>query len=94
MSFSKAFLLNRGEHLAAKLKATKEALKRECLLPAAIKYKTQVLIPQIVAAQGRLADGTYGFCIDCSWEIEEERLLKHPHVARCVQCQNEMEQKR
>lgn len=91
MAFTKAFLVNRGEHLAAKLIATKEALHREGLLCAARTYKIKILIPQIIAAQKRLADGIYGLCLDCCCEIDEERLLKHPHVARCVPCQKEKE---
>lgn len=91
MTFSKEFLDGRERHLAAKLTKTMEALKRESLLPAASKYKIKILIPQIIAAQKRLIDGMYGFCIDCDSEIPEQRLLKHPHVSRCVPCQSKRE---
>lgn len=94
MPFSKEFLADRGRHLAAKLIATRQALQREGLHLAANEYKIKVLIPQIIAAHERIAEETYGYCIDCSNEIPEARLLKHPHVERCVSCQTENESKK
>lgn len=94
MPFSQAFLADRSRHLAAKLIATKQALQREGLHLAASEYKIKVLIPQIIAAHERIAEETYGYCFDCSNEIPEERLLKHPHVERCVPCQTESEKKK
>jgi len=91
MTFSKEFLAGREIHLAAKLIKTMEALKRENLLPAAGKYKTEILIPQIIAARKRIINKTYGCCLGCSDKIPEQRLLKHPHVSRCVPCQSEQE---
>lgn len=88
MNFTQEFLLDRGRHLVAKLEKTREALLREGLLDAARGYKIHVLIPQIIEAQKRLDDGTYGVCIDCTEPIEKGRLLKHPQVARCVDCQS------
>lgn len=94
MPFSKEFLADRSRHLVAKLIATRQALQRDGLLLATNEYKIKVLIPQIIAAHDRFREGTYGFCIDCSNEIPEERLLKHPHVERCVPCQKEAEKKK
>lgn len=94
MKFTEEFLKGRGEHLTAKLTATKQALKRESLLPLANSYKARILIPQIVLAQCKLLNGTYGYCIDCDAGIPEKRLLKHPHVERCVPCQTEVERKK
>ncbi|MFZ2832138.1 MAG: TraR/DksA family transcriptional regulator [Minisyncoccia bacterium] len=96
MPFSKEFIFGkrgRKEHLAAKLIATRNALHREGLLLVTNEYKIKVLIPQILAATERIEDGTYGYCLCCGSEIDEERLLKHPHVERCVPCQNEVEKK-
>jgi len=43
------------------------------------------------AAHGRLADGTYGICVDCGCEIGFERLQAEPTAARCVECQGRHE---
>lgn len=89
MGFSQEFLLGRKRHLVAKLEVTREATEREDLplLPAAKKYKENEHIPQIIAAIKRIDAGSYGICFDCQEEIPTERLLRHPHVERCVPCQ-------
>lgn len=92
--FSREFLADRRRHLVAKLAKTREALHREGLLTAAINYKVRVLIPQIITAIERCDDGVYGFCTECAEAIQKERLLRHPHVERCVRCQTEEENKR
>lgn len=90
MCFNQEFLADRERHLTAKLAVTQDALGREDLLPAARKYKLSI-IEQINAAQNRLTEGTYGYCIECDGEIPKERLLRHPHVACCVPCQTTKE---
>jgi len=42
---------------------------------------------QFEAAQERLADGSYGPCVDCGGEIAFERLLVQPAALRCLDCQ-------
>ena len=42
---------------------------------------------QLEAAQKRLADGSYGPCVDCGSEIAFERLLVQPAALRCLDCQ-------
>jgi RNA polymerase-binding transcription factor DksA len=44
-------------------------------------------VRELEAAQARLADGTYGACVDCGREIELDRLLVLPAAARCLACQ-------
>ncbi len=44
-------------------------------------------LEQIVAAQQRLADGSYGLCEDCGEPIDARRLLVLPAASRCAQCQ-------
>jgi RNA polymerase-binding transcription factor DksA len=39
------------------------------------------------AARARIADGSYGTCIDCGGDIEFERLRANPGALRCVDCQ-------
>jgi len=39
----------------------------------------------------RLADGSYGRCIDCGTTLPEERLDARPEAERCVRCQQQRE---
>lgn len=39
------------------------------------------------AAQARLADGSFGTCVDCGREIDFERLCAYPAAQRCFDCQ-------
>jgi RNA polymerase-binding transcription factor DksA len=41
---------------------------------------------EIDAALGRVRDGTYGVCVDCSEPIGAERLEARPTAVRCVTC--------
>jgi len=87
MAKSQAFLEDRRRHLVAKLAKTQEATRRADILPAAKYYKETEHIPQIIAAIARVDNGTYGYCFDCEKGIPRKRLLRHPHVERCVSCQ-------
>ncbi|MFH8252399.1 TraR/DksA family transcriptional regulator [Microbacterium sp. B2969] len=40
----------------------------------------------IDAASARLADGSYGVCIDCGRKIPAARLEARPTATRCVDC--------
>jgi len=44
-------------------------------------------LEQVVAAQRRLAEGSYGFCLDCGEAIAERRLQALPSTAFCTDCQ-------
>lgn len=46
---------------------------------------------EIDAALIRLANGSYGTCIDCEEVIPRERLDVNPAAARCVRCQKAFE---
>lgn len=41
----------------------------------------------IVAAEGRMAAGRYGVCIDCGAHIGYPRLAAYPTAKRCLRCQ-------
>ena len=41
----------------------------------------------VEAARRRLADGSYGVCVDCGVEIAVERLRANPAAARCLTSQ-------
>ncbi len=46
-----------------------------------------VELNQVVAAQRRLEDGIYGFCLDCGEPIDERRLQALPATPFCTDCQ-------
>lgn len=43
------------------------------------------------AAHRRLADGSYGVCIDCGGDVGLERLRAEPAAPRCIECQRRHE---
>ncbi|SFI37033.1 TraR/DksA family transcriptional regulator [Albimonas pacifica] len=43
-------------------------------------------IRQIRAALDRVAQGTFGACVDCGEAIDEKRLALVPHAALCTAC--------
>ena len=45
----------------------------------------------IEVAQQRLAEGTYGTCVDCGKDIPEARLDALPEAIRCIDDQNRYE---
>lgn len=49
---------------------------------------------EVVAALGRLDEGTYGRCVQCGTDLPDERLEARPEAARCVNCQQDMEMAR
>ena len=53
-----------------------------------------VELQDIHAAQARLADGTYGVCIDCGEPVPFARLLAYPTAKRCLACQQTHEARR
>ncbi len=57
----------------------------------AMREASQEHRTQVVAALGRLDDGTYGTCIDCGQTISEARLQVRPEASRCVECQAKAE---
>lgn len=44
-------------------------------------------IQDVEAARARIADGSYGECIDCGEDIGFERLKVNPTALRCIRCQ-------
>lgn len=47
----------------------------------------------IEAAQTRLAQGTFGACVECGDAIGRDRLFAYPAAIRCTACQNEVERR-
>ncbi len=50
-------------------------------------------INSIDDALGRLTKGEYGFCVDCGQSIADKRLESFPFAARCIVCQEAVEEK-
>ena len=48
-------------------------------------------IRDVEAARTRIADGSFGVCLDCGGEIGYERLLAYPTAKRCFDCQRQHE---
>ncbi len=48
-------------------------------------------LAQADAALARVAQGTYGLCVDCEDAIEPARLSAHPAALRCAECQGFIE---
>lgn len=53
----------------------------------AITRNSQVLLDQVNAALTRIAEGTYGTCINCGKEIAPRRLEALPYATLCIECQ-------
>ncbi len=48
-------------------------------------------LAEIEAALTRVADGTYGACVECGEPIPYARLAASPSAARCIGCQERLE---
>ncbi|MEO5765250.1 MAG: TraR/DksA C4-type zinc finger protein [Casimicrobiaceae bacterium] len=49
------------------------------------------VLSEVEAALARVADGTYGACVDCGADIPYARLEAYPAAIRCVACQERLE---
>jgi DnaK suppressor protein len=54
---------------------------------------TTAELADIDAALGRVAEGSYGWCIDCAGPIGRARLLVQPMAVRCAPCQGKHEKR-
>lgn len=41
----------------------------------------------------KIAEGTYGICVDCGEPIQDKRLKLYPNASRCLRCQEAMEER-
>jgi RNA polymerase-binding transcription factor DksA len=53
--------------------------------------RDQLELRDIGDAHARIADGSYGECVDCGCDIPYPRLHAQPAAARCVDCQERWE---
>jgi DnaK suppressor protein len=47
----------------------------------------------VESALARMAEGTYGECVDCGNDIPYARLAANPSASRCIACQEKLEAK-
>lgn len=45
----------------------------------------------VEAARQRIADASFGLCVDCEADVGFERLLAYPTARRCLPCQEKRE---
>lgn len=57
----------------------------------AITRNSQVLLNQVNAALHRIAEGTYGTCVNCGQQIAPRRLEALPYATLCIECQAKTE---
>jgi len=60
-------------------------------IEATLTAAARAALRDLTNALQRLADGTYGWCIDCAERLPIERLEVVPQVARCLSCQRAAE---
>lgn len=58
---------------------------------AAVASRVVARVGAIRAALSRIADGSYGVCVECGEPIGPMRLRAMPEVATCVECQARIE---
>lgn len=57
----------------------------------AVVKRDTVELQEVENAQRRIAEGSYGSCVDCTELIGIERLRAFPTALRCANCQSEFE---
>lgn len=60
-------------------------------LSIALEERESAELVAIDAALQRIADGSYGLCVDCGVSIATARLHATPTALRCVDCQGKLE---
>lgn len=65
--------------------------ERSALLDFKLQGRKRFLLVKIQEALFRIANGSFGECIDCGEEIGEARLKARPMATKCVRCKEEEE---
>jgi len=60
-------------------------------LSIALEERESAELVAIDEALKRIADGSYGLCVDCGVSIATARLHANPTALRCVACQDKVE---
>lgn len=67
------------------------SLSQESLFERSSQRKTVLRL--IEAALKRIADGSFGICVACGDQIQDQRLQALPWTQFCLRCQGELEEK-
>ena len=67
------------------------SLSKEALFERSSQRRT--VLGLIEAALKRIADGSFGTCVGCGDEIQDQRLQALPWTQFCLRCQGELEGK-
>jgi DnaK suppressor protein len=67
------------------------SVSKESLFERSSQRRT--VLGLIEAALKRIADGSFGVCVGCSDEIQDQRLQALPWTQFCLRCQGELEEK-
>ncbi len=67
------------------------SLSKESLFERSSQRRT--VLGLIEAALNRIADGSFGTCVGCGDQIQDQRLLALPWTQFCLRCQGELEAK-
>jgi DnaK suppressor protein len=92
--------LRRMEHEAKSLdvEATPDSADR-CLISMSKESlferssQRRTVLRLIEAALKRISDGSFGICVACDEEIQDQRLQALPWTQFCLRCQRELEEK-
>eukprot|EP01041_Mallomonas_annulata_P013618 gene13618-biopygen6763 len=60
-------------------------------LTFALEERESAELVEIDAALQRIADGSFGLCVDCGVSIPAARLHANPTAMRCIDCQTKAE---
>ncbi|MBI1988037.1 MAG: RNA polymerase-binding protein DksA [Nitrospinae bacterium] len=58
-----------------------------------LRDRERKLIKKIDETLARIKEGTFGICMECGEEIDEERLKVRPVATLCISCKEDQEQK-
>lgn len=67
------------------------SLSKESLFERSSQRRTVLRL--IEAALNRIAEGSFGICVGCFAEIQDQRLQALPWTQFCLRCQGELEEK-
>lgn len=67
------------------------SVSKESLFERSSQRRTVLRL--IEAALKRISDGSFGMCVSCAEEIQDQRLQALPWTQFCLRCQGELEEK-
>lgn len=90
-------LVSRAEasatHFGEREPDSRAQTETERQLEFALDAREGAELDTVEAALRRIADGSYGVCVDCGVDISLARLHATPETSRCMACQTKLEQR-